>query len=164
MAARAYRLGPRRQAGAARTRSGILAAAREVVSELGPESSVGRVAERAGVSRITIYDQFGSKAGLLDALSADTARPPMSEAPEETRRRPRRRSQAAYRTGVRRLGVGSPPVPSAPCARTGRPSRLRPCARRAACRGRSPAAGMLDQGSRRRDRDPHVVPRFRSPA
>src|SRR6202166_982833 len=83
MAARAYRLGPRRQAGAARTRSAILAAAREVVSELGPESSLGRVAERAGVSRITIYDQFGSKAGLLDALAADTARPPMSEAPEE---------------------------------------------------------------------------------
>lgn len=84
MAARAYRLGPRRQASAAQTRSGILAAARQVVSELGPESSVGRVAERAGVSRITIYNQFGSKAGLLDALSADTARPPISDAPEET--------------------------------------------------------------------------------
>jgi AcrR family transcriptional regulator len=78
---REYRLGPRRQAGVDRTRSGILAAARELVSELGPESSVGKVAERAGVSRITVYNRFGSKAGLLEALSAETGRPPSSESP-----------------------------------------------------------------------------------
>jgi AcrR family transcriptional regulator len=71
MADRGYRLG-RRQAEADRTRSRILSAARELVSELGPESSVGKVAARAGVSRITIYNQFGSKAGLLEALSAQT--------------------------------------------------------------------------------------------
>ncbi len=76
MAARAYRLGPRRQAELTRTRSSILAAARELVSEHGPDSSVGKVAERAGVSRITIYNQFGSKAGLLEALSAETGPPP----------------------------------------------------------------------------------------
>jgi AcrR family transcriptional regulator len=79
MAAREYRLG-RRQAEADRTRSRILAAARELVSELGPESSVGKVAARAGVSRITIYNQFGSKAGLLEALST-RARPLSGDVP-----------------------------------------------------------------------------------
>ena len=81
MNARAYRLG-RRQAEADRTRSRILAAARELVSELGPESSVGRVAARAGVSRITIYNRFGSKAGLLEALTAQ-ARPATDDLPDE---------------------------------------------------------------------------------
>jgi AcrR family transcriptional regulator len=76
MASRGYRLGPRRQAEVDRTRSSILAAARELVTEHGPESSVGKVAERAGVSRITIYNQFGSKAGLLQALSAEAGPPP----------------------------------------------------------------------------------------
>jgi AcrR family transcriptional regulator len=73
MKARAYRLG-RRQAEAELTRSRILTAARELVSELGPESSVGRVAAHAGVSRITIYNRFGSKAGLLEALAAQARR------------------------------------------------------------------------------------------
>lgn len=73
MSPRAYRLGRRREA-VDRTRSIILAAARDLVSELGPDSSVGKVAERAGVSRITVYNQFGSKARLLQALTAD-ARP-----------------------------------------------------------------------------------------
>jgi AcrR family transcriptional regulator len=72
MTAREYRLGSRRRAEAERTRSRILASARELVSELGPEASVGKVAQRAEVSRITIYNQFGSKAGLLEALSTQT--------------------------------------------------------------------------------------------
>lgn len=80
MAAREYRLG-RRQAGVDRTRYRILAAARELVSELGPESSVGKVAKRAGVSRITVYYQFGSKAALLEALSAEAGPPPAGVAP-----------------------------------------------------------------------------------
>src|SRR5258708_19114360 len=53
-----------------RTRDRILAAARRLVTEHGPETSVGKVAELAGVSRITVYNQFGSKARLLEALSA----------------------------------------------------------------------------------------------
>jgi AcrR family transcriptional regulator len=73
VSARRYSLG-RRQAQAARTRSAILAAARRLVAELGPESSLGKVAEHAGVSRITVYNQFGSKAGLLEALAADVGR------------------------------------------------------------------------------------------
>jgi AcrR family transcriptional regulator len=71
MSARAYRLSPRRGAEIERTRARILAAARRVVAELGPEAGVGKVAELAGVSRITVYNQFGSKARLLEALSTD---------------------------------------------------------------------------------------------
>jgi AcrR family transcriptional regulator len=82
MAARAYRLG-RRQAEAGRTRSRILAAARDLVSELGPEASLGQVAGRAGVSRITIYNQFGSKSGLLEALSTQSTPVPGDVPPGE---------------------------------------------------------------------------------
>jgi AcrR family transcriptional regulator len=86
---RAYRLGRRRDA-ADRTRSTILAAARDLVTELGPGSSVGKVAERAGVSRITIYNQFGSKTRLLQALTAD-ARPTHAMPDKETDSNPRER-------------------------------------------------------------------------
>ena len=50
MSQRTYRMG-RRQSGVDRTRSAILAAARELVIELGAELGLGKVAERAGVSR-----------------------------------------------------------------------------------------------------------------
>lgn len=77
--ARPYRLG-RRQAEIDRTRSAILAAARQVVTELGAGSSMGKVAERAGVSRITVYNQFGSRARLLELLAARPgSRPPNRE-------------------------------------------------------------------------------------
>lgn len=88
MAAREYRLG-RRQAEVDQTRYRILAAARELVSELGPESSVGKVALRAGVSRITVYNQFRSKAGLLEALSAQAGRGPAGALPADTASDPR---------------------------------------------------------------------------
>jgi AcrR family transcriptional regulator len=90
MSPRAYRLGRRREA-VDRTRSTILAAARELVTEHGPGSSVGKVAERAGVSRITVYNQFGSKTRLLQALTADArpthARPVGSDPREQLRSR-----------------------------------------------------------------------------
>ena len=70
MSPRAYRLG-RREEAVGLTRSTILAAARDLVTELGHDFSVGKVAQRAGVSRITLYNQFGSRAGLLEALTAD---------------------------------------------------------------------------------------------
>lgn len=73
MSARNYRLG-RRVAETERTRARILASARRLVAEHGPATGVGKVAEHAGVSRITVYNQFGSKAGLLDALSAGLGR------------------------------------------------------------------------------------------
>lgn len=88
MAAREYRLG-RRQAEVDRTRNRILAAARELVSELGPQSSLGKVSQRAGVSRITVYNQFRSKAGLLEALSAEAGRRPAGAALEDSATDPR---------------------------------------------------------------------------
>ena len=75
MRSRGYRLG-RRESAVDQTRSRILAAARELVSELGTASSVGSVAVRAGVSRITVYNHFRSKGGLLEALSAEAGPPP----------------------------------------------------------------------------------------
>jgi AcrR family transcriptional regulator len=72
MASRPYRLG-RRQVAVDRTRSAILAAARRLVSEDGPAPGVGLVARRAGVSRITVYNRFGSKAGLIEALRREIA-------------------------------------------------------------------------------------------
>lgn len=51
------------------TRSRILAAARELAVEKGfGEFAMENVAQRAGVSRMTIYYQFGSKQELLEAL------------------------------------------------------------------------------------------------
>ena len=47
MSARNYRLGARRTADIARTRARILAAARSLVADLGPEIGVGKVAELA---------------------------------------------------------------------------------------------------------------------
>jgi AcrR family transcriptional regulator len=73
MSSRGYRLG-RRQAAVDQTRAAILGAGRDLITEAGPGSSLGKVAERAGVSRITVYNQFGSKARLFEALVA-AARP-----------------------------------------------------------------------------------------
>jgi AcrR family transcriptional regulator len=71
---RSYRLG-RRQVAVDRTRAAILITARELLATAnGPSVSVGAVARRAGVSRLTIYNRFGSKAGLLRAV-LDNARP-----------------------------------------------------------------------------------------
>ena len=69
MPVRAYRLG-RRQPSVERTRASILAAARGLLaSATGGTLSVGAVAREAGVSRLTVYNRFGSRAGLLDALA-----------------------------------------------------------------------------------------------
>lgn len=69
---RRYRLGRRREA-VADTRAAILAAARQIVAEHGPQAGLSAVAERAGVSRITLYNQFGGKAQLLEALAEGAA-------------------------------------------------------------------------------------------
>ena len=68
MSPRTYRLG-RRQAATDKTRERILAAARELL--LGENFSaftMEAVARAADVSRLTVYYQFDSKAGLLEAL------------------------------------------------------------------------------------------------
>jgi hypothetical protein len=69
MSPRAYRLG-RRQTSVDRTRTEIISAARRLVTARpAAELKVGAVARAAGVSRITIYSRFGSRAGLIAALS-----------------------------------------------------------------------------------------------
>src|SRR4029077_16925037 len=64
MSSRSYRLG-RRQAAVDRTRAAILPAARDLLASGEPTLSAAAVAQRAGVSRITVYNRFGSKGGLL---------------------------------------------------------------------------------------------------
>ena len=69
MSPRPYRLG-RRKPAAQRTRARVLRAARELLTaRAGAEPfSVEAVARRARVARMTVYHQFGSRRGLLEAL------------------------------------------------------------------------------------------------
>jgi AcrR family transcriptional regulator len=56
------------------TRTRILEAARALLSSAaGPAFTIDAVAELADVARMTIYHQFGSKPGLIAALSDDLA-------------------------------------------------------------------------------------------
>jgi AcrR family transcriptional regulator len=58
-----------RPRGAYATRSRILDAATSLIVENGYQSiSLEDIAEKAGVSRRTIYDQFGSKRGVLEGI------------------------------------------------------------------------------------------------
>src|SRR5579883_3637314 len=71
---RPYRLG-QRQAAADQTRARILSAARELLASADGFSgfTVDAVARQAGVARMTVYYQFDSKVGLLEALFDDLA-------------------------------------------------------------------------------------------
>jgi AcrR family transcriptional regulator len=71
---RNYRLG-RREEAVRRTRAAILTAARDLLASRDTAVlSAGAVARQAGVSRITVYNQFGSRAGLLRELAAGARR------------------------------------------------------------------------------------------
>jgi AcrR family transcriptional regulator len=71
---RPYQLG-RRQAAADRTSAAIVAAGRDLAAAgAGASLSMGAVAARAGVSRLTLYNRFGSKAGLLSAIAQSAKR------------------------------------------------------------------------------------------
>jgi AcrR family transcriptional regulator len=74
MSPRPYKLG-QRQIAADQTRNRIVAAAREVLADdRGPIGfTVEEVAQRAGVARMTVYYQFQSKRGVLEALFDDLA-------------------------------------------------------------------------------------------
>jgi len=74
MSPRSYRLG-QRQAITEQTRTRILIAARELLlaSDGFSSFSIDAVARQADVARMTIYNQFGSKIGLLEALSDSLA-------------------------------------------------------------------------------------------
>ncbi|HLJ81077.1 MAG TPA: TetR/AcrR family transcriptional regulator, partial [Ktedonobacterales bacterium] len=69
MSPRPYQLG-RRQAAATETRERILAAARALLMSSDGFSgfSMEAVARQADVARMTVYHQFGSKTGLLEAM------------------------------------------------------------------------------------------------
>jgi AcrR family transcriptional regulator len=69
MSPRPYRLG-QRQVTTEQTRARILAAAHQLLAAPGGIAgfTVEAVARHADVSRMTVYYQFGSKAGLLEAL------------------------------------------------------------------------------------------------
>ena len=71
---RAYRLG-QRQALVNETRARIIAATRGLLIAQGGFRgfTVDGVARQAGVSRMTVYYQFGSKLGLLEGLSDSIA-------------------------------------------------------------------------------------------
>jgi AcrR family transcriptional regulator len=65
---RPYRLG-RRQASVDRTAASILDAARRLLAGAPASAvSVAAIARQAGVSRLTVYQRFGSRSGLFDAL------------------------------------------------------------------------------------------------
>ncbi|MFJ9460165.1 TetR/AcrR family transcriptional regulator [Kitasatospora sp. NPDC101447] len=66
MSPRSYRMG-QRQAEVDETRARIVAAARVHLAETGG-LSLDAVARRADVARATVYYQFGSKTGLLEAV------------------------------------------------------------------------------------------------
>src|SRR5258708_19320534 len=74
MSPRPYRLG-QRQATTEQTRARILTASRELLAESSGFSvvSIDAVAHKADVARMTVYHQFGSKVGLLEALSDSLA-------------------------------------------------------------------------------------------
>jgi AcrR family transcriptional regulator len=74
MSPRPYRLGQRQKA-TEQTRIRILTAARELLltSDAFTGFSIDAVARQADVARMTVYHQFGSKIGLLEALSDSLA-------------------------------------------------------------------------------------------
>ncbi|MDE9366699.1 TetR/AcrR family transcriptional regulator [Luteipulveratus sp. YIM 133132] len=68
---RTYRMGARAEAAEA-TRDRVVHAARDLLVEEGfHRMSVDAVAARADVARATVYQRFGSKAGLLEAVLVD---------------------------------------------------------------------------------------------
>lgn len=88
---RAYSLG-RRQASVDRTGASILDAARRLfATRPASEVSLGEIARTAGVSRLTVYNRFGSKPALLARLAEAAGRPvaaqPSDHEPREALRR-----------------------------------------------------------------------------
>jgi len=68
MSPRPYRMG-KREAAAAETRTRILEAARQLLANKSEtDLSMEAIARRADVSRLTLYYQFKSRPGLLEAL------------------------------------------------------------------------------------------------
>jgi AcrR family transcriptional regulator len=75
---RPYRLG-RREPAVERTAATILQAARQLVAERGGSVSVAELARRAGVSRATVYNRFGSRSAVMASLRPAPAPPAAGE-------------------------------------------------------------------------------------
>lgn len=70
---RSYRMG-KRGPRIEKSRQKVVSAARALLTRSGFHNvSVEAVASEAGVTRVTVYNQFGSKLGLLEAILADVA-------------------------------------------------------------------------------------------
>src|SRR5262245_11603246 len=68
MPSRAYR-GRRGQPATAATRERVITTVRELLAEgTFHEATVEEIATRAGVARATLYQHFGSRMGLIDAI------------------------------------------------------------------------------------------------
>ncbi|HJR75159.1 MAG TPA: TetR/AcrR family transcriptional regulator [Luteimonas sp.] len=67
---------PARDAAAAETRANVIAAAAGLLRKAADPGKVSleAVAKAAGVTRLTVYNQFGSRRGLLEAVFDDIAR------------------------------------------------------------------------------------------
>lgn len=92
---RGYSLG-RRQASVDRTGASILDAARRLcATRPASEVSLGDIARTAGVSRITVYNRFGSKPALLARLAEATGRSDAAEPADLEPREALRRHLAA---------------------------------------------------------------------
>jgi AcrR family transcriptional regulator len=61
----ALRRGPRTRADALRNRERIVAAAREIFVEFGPEAPLDEIARRAGIGNATLYRHFADRQALL---------------------------------------------------------------------------------------------------
>jgi AcrR family transcriptional regulator len=83
------------RADAARNRQLLLAAAREIIAEQGPDRlTMDGLAERAGLGKGTVFRRFGTRAGIFQALLDDDER----------------RFQEQVLSGPPPLGPGAPPL------------------------------------------------------
>lgn len=83
------------RADAARNRQLLLATARELLAEAGPDSlTMDRLAERSGLGKGTVFRRFGTRAGIFQALLDDNERALQQE----------------ILSGAPPLGPGAPPV------------------------------------------------------
>lgn len=65
---------PKRAAAAAETRAQVIEAGMRLLEGGPAQLSMEAVAKAAGVTRLTLYKQFGSRRGLLEAMFDDTGR------------------------------------------------------------------------------------------
>ncbi len=65
---------PKRAAAAEKTRTLLVEAAQRLLEEGPAQMSMEAVAKAAGVTRLTVYKQFGSRRALLEAVFDDNAR------------------------------------------------------------------------------------------